>query len=382
MTSLLVTNDFPPKIGGIQSYLWELWRRLPPAETTVMTSPYAGAHEWDAAQPFRVVRRREKVLLPTPRIARDADALAREVGADVIFVDPALPLGAITGKLTAAPVVVVTHGAEITVPGRLPTRPLLGGVLRRAAGVVAAGSYPLAEAEHAAGGPVPALVVPPGIDPDRFRPAADAAERRAARDRLGLPADARIVLGASRLVPRKGFDVLIDAVTRLPRDVVAVVVGGGRDRSRLERRAERRGVADRVRFLGRVSEEELPLAHRAADVFAMLCRDRWGGLEAEGFGIVFLEAGSAGLACVAGRSGGSHDAVVDGETGFVVESRDVEAVAERLRELLDDPARRDAMGARARALAVRDWSYDRRVEPLARLAAGDLSVLRRSDRPR
>lgn len=375
MTSLLVTNDFPPKIGGIQSYLWELWRRLPAAETTVMTTPYAGDREWDAAQPFRVVRRRERVLLPTGRIARDADALARELGADVIFVDPALPLGAIVPKLTAAPVVVVTHGAEITVPGRLPTRPILGRVLRAAAGVVAAGSYPLAEAEHAAGRVLPALVVPPGIDPDRFRPAGDGAERRAARAHLGLPLDARIVLGASRLVPRKGFDVLIDALAQLPADVIGVIVGGGRDRDRLERHAARRGIADRVRFLGRVSEADLPIAHRAADVFAMLCRDRWGGLEAEGFGIVFLEAGAAGLPCVAGRSGGSHDAVVDGETGFVVEPRDVGAVVARLRELLDDPARRDAMGARARALAVSDWSYDRRVEPLARLAAGDRSVL-------
>jgi phosphatidylinositol alpha-1,6-mannosyltransferase len=375
MTSLLVTNDFPPKIGGIQSYLWELWRRLPPAETTVMTTPYAGDREWDAEQPFRVVRRPEKVLFPTGRVTRDTDALAREVGADVIFVDPALPLGRIVPKLTAAPAVVVVHGAEITVPGRLPTRPLLGGVLRAAAGVVAAGSYPLAEAEHAAGRRLPALVVPPGIDPDRFRPARDDAERLAARDALGLPRDARIVLGASRLVPRKGFDVLIDALVQLPADVIAVIVGGGRDRARLERHATRRGVADRVRFLGRVSDDELPLAHRAADVFAMLCRDRWGGLEAEGFGIVFLEAGSAGLACVAGRSGGSHDAVVDGGTGFIVPPRDVGAVAARLRDLLDDPARRPAMGARARELATTDWSYDRRVEPLARLAAGDLSVL-------
>lgn len=375
MTSLLVTNDFPPKIGGIQSYLWELWRRLPPAETTVVTTPYAGDRAWDAEQSYRVVRRRERVLLPTRRLTRDVDAIAREVGADVIFVDPALPLGWMVPRLTAAPVVVVLHGAEVTVPGRLPTRPLLGKVLRAAAGVVAAGSYPLAEAAHAAGRTVPSLVVPPGIDPERFRPARDEAERRDARAALGLPLDARIVLGASRLVPRKGFDVLIDALARLPADVVGVVVGSGRDRTRLERHAARRGVAGRVRFLGRVSDDDLPVAHRAADVFAMLCRDRWGGLEAEGFGIVFLEAGASGLACVAGRSGGSHDAVLDGETGWVVAPRDLDAVTNRLRALLDDPARRAAMGARARRLASTDWSYDRRVEPLGRLAGGDLSVL-------
>ena len=305
MTSLLVTNDFPPKIGGIQSYLWELWRRLPPAETTVLTTPYSGDRAWDAAQPFRVVRRREPVLLPSPGLARDVDELAREVGADVIFVDPALPLGLIGSRLRAAPWVVVLHGAEITVPGRLPTRRLLGRVLRSAAGVVAAGGYPLAEGVHAAGRALPGLVVSPGVDTERFRPSASDSERIEARVALGLDVDARIVLGASRMVPRKGFDVLIAAMSRLPADVQLVLVGDGRDRPRLERLVASRSLGARVRFLGRVSEEGLPLAHRAADVFAMLCRDRWGGLEAEGFGIVFLEAGASGLACVAGRSGRS-----------------------------------------------------------------------------
>ncbi|MGZ6953444.1 MAG: glycosyltransferase family 4 protein [Acidimicrobiia bacterium] len=377
MTSLLVTNDFPPKIGGIQSYLWELWRRLPPAETTVMTTSYGGDHAWDAQQAFRVVRRRQKVLWPTPGLARDVDALAREVGADVVFVDPALPLGRIVPRLHSAPAVVVLHGAEITVPGRTPIRPLLARVLGSAAGVVAAGGYPLAEAQRAARASLPALVVPPGIDPGRFRPPRDDAERIEARAHLGLPVDARIVLGASRLVPRKGFDVLVDALGSLPGDVVVAIVGGGRDRRRLERRAEARGVADRVRFLGRVSDADLPVAHRAADVFAMLCRDRWGALEAEGFGIVFLEAGASGLACVAGRSGGSHEAVLDGETGYVVDPRDVDGVAAHLRRLLDDPALRTRFGAAARARAESEWSYDRRVEPLARLATGDLTVLGR-----
>ena len=375
MTSLLVTNDFPPKMGGIQSYLWELWRRLPAAETTVMTTPYSGDRAWDAGQPFRVVRRRAPVLMPTRALARDVDALAREVGADVIFLDPALPLGMLTARLGAAPVVVVLHGAEITVPGRLPTRPVLGRVLRSAAGVVAAGGYPLAEAVHAAGRSLPSLVVAPGVDTERFRPAVDVAEQLAARAALGLDADARIVLGASRMVPRKGFDVLIAALGRLPRDVQLVLVGDGRDRPRLERLAAASSLSHRVKFLGRVSEEDLPLAHRAADVFAMLCRDRWGGLEAEGFGIVFLEAGASGLACVAGRSGGSHEAVVDGETGYVVDPRDVGEITSRLRRLLDDPALRGRLGAAARARAEAEWSYDRRVEPLARLATGDLSVL-------
>src|SRR5712671_4442042 len=99
MPSLLVTNDFPPKLGGIQSYLHELWRRLPPGETTVYTTAHAGAVVFDANQPFRVVRSRKKVFLPTPGLARDVDALARDTGAGVIFLDPMLPLGLIGPRL-------------------------------------------------------------------------------------------------------------------------------------------------------------------------------------------------------------------------------------------------------------------------------------------
>src|SRR3954452_15595125 len=120
MPSLLVTNDFPPKMGGIQSYLYELWRRLPPDETTVFTTPYAGAAEGDARQEVRIVRARQKVLFPTKALTLDVDALAAEVGADVIFVDPMLPLGLIGPRLRSAPYVVVAHGAEITVPASVP----------------------------------------------------------------------------------------------------------------------------------------------------------------------------------------------------------------------------------------------------------------------
>jgi phosphatidylinositol alpha-1,6-mannosyltransferase len=432
MSSLLVTNDFPPKVGGIQSYLWELWRRLPPDEVTVLTTPYAGAAEFDRAQPFRVVRDRDKVLLPTPALARRIDALARDIGAGVIFLDPALPLGALGPRLEAAPYVAVLHGAEVTVPGRLPgSRALLRRVLRSAAGVLAAGTYPADEAARAAGRPLPGLVVPPGVDVDRFRPAGYSATR-AIRRRYGLPETAPVVLGVSRLVPRKGFDVLIDAVARLARHrfrgsdpasgagrdgatgrageastavdaagapPVAIsgpgavpaaepdgppeageplhlaLAGTGRDRDRLARRAARAGIGDRFHLLGRVPDDDLAAVYAAADVFAMCCRERWGGLEAEGFGIVFLEAAACGLPAVAGRSGGAWEAVEDGVTGFVVDPLDAGAVAGALARLLDDPELRRRMGTRARARAETSFAYDglaARLEPLAR---GDLARL-------
>ena len=157
MTSLLVTNDFPPKIGGIQSYLYELWRRLPPSETTVFTTNYADDKAWDAVRKFRVVRAHESQFFPTSSLARRIDALAREVGATVIFVDPWLPLGQLAPRLRAAPYVVVVHGAEVTVPGRLPGSRALGArVLHRAAGVVAASEYSAAKRSGPRGSGSPA----------------------------------------------------------------------------------------------------------------------------------------------------------------------------------------------------------------------------------
>jgi phosphatidylinositol alpha-1,6-mannosyltransferase len=182
------------------------------------------------------------------------------------------------------------------------------------------------------------------------------------------------VFGASRLVPRKGFDVLIDAVGGVP-DAQLAIAGAGRDRARLERRAARAGLGDRVRFLGRVPDDDsYPRLFAAADVFSMPCRERWAGLEAEGFGIVFLEAAAAGVPVVAGRSGGSHEAVVDGETGMVVDGQ-VDDVRDAIVGLLTDDTRRLAMGAAARARAVAEFSYDGLVARLAPVVAGDLGDL-------
>jgi phosphatidyl-myo-inositol dimannoside synthase len=360
MRHLLVTNDFPPKVGGIQSYLWELWRRLPSEEVAVLTTPHAGASDWDRQQAFRVERTSERVLLPTPSLVRRIDAFAHCFEAELVLLDPALPLGLI-GPHLRHPYGLVLHGAEVTVPGRLPgTRAALRHVLRGADLVVSAGGYALAEAERAAGRVLPAVNVPPGVDVNRFGPLTDA-ERKDERQRFGFPVDGELVLGLSRLVPRKGFDVLIKAAARLidgfP-DLTVAIAGSGRDRRRLERVA--RGSAPvPVRFLGRVPEDALPQLYGCVDVFAMACRNRWFGLEQEGFGIVFLEAAAAGVPQVAGASGGSDEAVVDGETGFVVrDPRDPTEVAGRLRALFADAGRRREMGLAARRRAENGFSYD------------------------
>ncbi len=356
---LLVTNDFPPKIGGIQNYLWELWRRLPPADVVVHTTPHPGAEVFDAEQAFTVIRSREPWLLPHPVLARRVNRLAREHEVGVVILDPAVPAGLI-GPHLDLPYGVVLHGAEVTIPGRVPgTRQLLNRVLRGAVGVIAAGGYPAAEGERSLRRPLPTTIVPPGVDTDRFVPLTDP-ERRAARSRLGLPVDSPLIVSVSRLVPRKGMDTLIRAsplVAEHHPDVRVAIAGRGRDESRLRKLiAELEAPVD---LLGRVEDADMPGLYGCGDVFAMMCRTRWGGLEQEGFGIVFVEAAAAGVAQVAGRSGGAHEAVAHGATGLIVDEPDnVESTARAIIELLDDPHTRQRMGAAARDRAVAEFGYD------------------------
>jgi len=258
----------------------------------------------------------------------------------------------------------VLHGAEVTVPASLPgLRQVLARVVSGASLLICAGGYPAAQAARCLGGAnllPPVAVVPPGVDVERFRPLSET-ERREARRHLGLPDAAPLVVGVSRLVPRKGFDVLLRAATRLSEripDLVVALAGGGRDRPRLEREARRSGAP--VRFLGRVADAELPALIGCADAFAMCCRDRWLGLEQEGFGIVFLEAAACGVPVLAGASGGAPEAVHDGVTGLVCDRpRDADAVAATLLPLLADSELARRLGRAGRLRAERHHSYDR-----------------------
>lgn len=365
---LLVTNDFPPKIGGIQNYLWELWRRLPADDVIVHTTPHDGAKAWDAAQDFTVVRSREPWLLPQPMLVRRVNQLAESYDAEVVIIDPAVPAGLI-GPHLDRPYGVVLHGAEVTIPGRVPgTRRLLNRVLAGSVGVIAAGGYPAAEAERSLSAPLPpCTIVPPGVDVERFRPQTTA-EKTATRARLGLPADGPLVTSVSRLVPRKGMDTLIRASVELQADhpdLNVAIAGKGRDTGRLQKLIDQLDAP--VTLLGRIGDDDLVDLYAAGDVFSMLCRTRWGGLEQEGFGIVFLEAAASGVAQVAGRSGGAHEAVEHDETGLVVDDPDdPTAAAEAIGTLLADPDRRAAMADAGRRRAEAEFSYDKLAERLGR----------------
>jgi len=384
--TLLVTNDFPPKIGGIQSYLGELWARLDPATTAVLTaSSHEGATAFDLAAVERglaIDRVAARTLwAPTPTAGRAVDAAIRRHRPELVLYDPFAPLGRL-GARAGVPYGVVLHGAEVAIPARLMgARALSRAVLRGATVAVCAGSYPEAEARRAAGDQMPPVVqVPPGVDTVAFAPLA-AARRGEVRARLSLPLTGPLVTTVGRLVPRKGVDVLIAAVSALAGrwpDLTLCVAGDGRDRGRLVGLARRAGA--RVHFLGRLDEGDKIDLLGASDVFAQPCRSRWSGLEQEGFGIVFLEAAACGVPQVAGRSGGSYEAVVAGVTGEVVDRPgDPRAVAAAIEGLLADGPRRAAMGEAARQRAVASFGYD---DLAARLQAGLTAAMSKHPPPR
>lgn len=356
---LLVTNDFPPKIGGIQNYLWELWRRLPSDEVVVYTTPHANADEFDAAQPFTVIRSREPWLLPHPWLVRRINKLASDCAAELVILDPAVPVGLIGPHLNL-PYGVVLHGAEVTIPARIPgIRTLLNRVLKGAVGVIAAGRFAAQQGEQSIRSSLPISIVVPGVDTESFVPLAPAA-KTAARQQFGLPSEAPLVVSVSRLVPRKGMDTLIRAAVEMQHthpEVCVAIAGTGRDHKRLAALVSE--LSAPVKLLGRIANSDLPSLYGCGDIFAMLCRSRWRGLEQEGFGIVFVEAAAAGVAQVAGQSGGAHEAVIHDKTGLIVDDpTDPTAAAQAMSELLGNDERRQNMARAARERAEQEFSYD------------------------
>ena len=359
---LLVTNDYPPKTGGIQVYLHELWRRLEPQRAVVLTATSAPDTEsFDAASEIVVERIPAKTLfLPTWRAKGAIESAIKRHRPDLVLLDPAWPLG-LLGPRLSVPYGVVVHGAEVTAPGRIPiVASSIRYVLKHAAVVICAGSYPESEVRRIAAEYAPPIIqVPPGVDTTRFTPLAPPL-RAEVRTSLGLRADSFLVSSYSRLVPRKGMDTLIRAAARLKSQYpnLQVAIGGsGRDEKRLRELAKR--LEAPVTFLGRVPDDVLPAWLGASDLMVMDCRSRWLGLEQEGFGIVFVEAAATGVAQIAGRSGGSHEAVQNGVTGFVVgDSRSDDLLAKAIRTLMTDDGLRDQFGRASRAAAVErfDWN--------------------------
>ncbi|MFJ5935261.1 glycosyltransferase family 4 protein [Streptomyces sp. NPDC093071] len=376
--TLIVTNDFPPRPGGIQAFLHNMALRLDPERVVVYASTWKRGREgaeataaFDAEQPFTVVRDRTTMLLPTPRVTARATALLREHGCASVWFGAAAPLGLMAPALRRAGarrLVATTHGHEAGWAQLPAARQLLRRIGEGTDTITYLGEYTRSRIASALTPAAAGRMVqlPPGVDEKTFHPGSGG---DAVRARLGL-SDRPVVVCVSRLVPRKGQDTLIRALPGILRrvpDAVLLIVGGGPYERDLRRLAAETGVAGSVRFTGAVPWAELPAHYGAGDVFAMPCRTRRGGLDVEGLGIVYLEASATGLPVVAGDSGGAPDAVLDGETGWVVRGDSPEETADRVTTLLLDPELRARMGERGRAWVEEKWRWDLLAERLREL---------------
>ena len=357
---LVVTNDFPPRPGGIQSFVHGLVSRLPPDDVVVLTSRWRGWPEFDADAPYEVVRADTSVLLPTPAVRRQAVELLRSRECTAVWFGAAAPLGLLAPALRRAGaqrLVATTHGHEVG----WSMLPAARRLLRRIAGsvdvVTYLGEFTRGHLAAALGRHADRLArLTPGVDATVFRPGRGAAVRAS----LGL-ADRPVIVCVSRLMPRKGQDVLLralPAIRAVVPDAALLLVGGGPLRGDFERYVDRNALRDHVVLTGSAPAAELPSYFGAGDVFAMPCRSRFGGVDVEGLGMVYLEAAACGLPVVAGRSGGAPDAVRDGDTGVVVNGAAADDVAHAVSALLSDPARAAAMGARGREWVEREWSWE------------------------
>jgi len=361
--TLIVTNDFPPRRGGIQSFVHELALRLDPGQLTVYAPRWEGDAAFDAAQPFEVVRHPTSLMIGGPSVRRRAARLARSKQAEVVIFGASAPLGLITPVLRKAGVkkaIAITHGHEAGWAALPVARQLLRRIGDKTDVMTYLGEYFRVRVAGALSPRAAARMarLHPGVDAGTFHP--DQEARQAVRDRYGL-GERPVVVCVSRLVARKGQDTLLRAwptvIAQVP-DAMLLIVGRGPYAKSLRQLAGRTGISGSVIFTGPVPQEDLPAHYAAGDVFSMPCRTRRGGLDVEGLGIVYLEASATGLPVVGGDSGGAPDAILPGETGYVVGGRDVAALADRLAALLQDPAGARAMGEKGRAWVERDWNWD------------------------
>jgi phosphatidylinositol alpha-1,6-mannosyltransferase len=373
---LVVTNDFPTRQGGIEAFVLALCQRLDPSEVVVYTASMPGDRAYDATLPFPVVRDQTGTLLPTPAVARRTREVLRAEGCDRVLFGAAASLGLLAKGLREAGaerLAGLTHGHE-TLWAQLPAARLALRRIGRTTDVLTyLGEYTRSVIARALDPADAARMVrlTPGVDAETFTPSGEGA---AIREKFGIPDEAPVVVCVARLTARKGQDTLIQAWPHVLQDIPEarlLLVGDGPHRQALERLTDARGVRHAVTFVGPVPWAEIPPYFDAGDVFASPCRTRFGGLEPEALGIVFLEAQASGLPVIVGDSGGAPDAVLHGETGYVVDPYNPVAVAAKVTGLLRDPERARAMGKTGRDWVREEWSWTHSVETLRSVLALD-----------
>jgi len=361
---LLITNDFGPRAGGIETFINGLIERLPPGLTTVYTSSQGDTKEYDEKwlKEFgvRVIRDRTKILLPTPRISRRVTQLIKSQDIEVVAFGAAAPLALMAAacrRAGARRIVALTHGHEVWWARVFPFSLAIRHIGKNTDALTFLGEFTRQAISIALNTKSAAAMVKvaPGIDTAHFAPV----DSQKLKESLGL-SDKKVIVSVGRLVHRKGQDYLIQAMSAIMQEVPdahLLLIGEGPYREKLQKLVMRFSLEDNVTFIGRIQYSELPQYICVGEIFAMPSRSRFRGLEVEGLGIVYLEASACGLPVIAGSSGGAPDAVLEGETGVVVDGIDSAAIAVAAIEMLKNPEKSVVMGAAGREWIIDKWRW-------------------------
>jgi phosphatidylinositol alpha-1,6-mannosyltransferase len=374
--TLVITNDFPPRPGGIQTFGYEIVRRFDPESVTVLTSDWEGAAEFDAAQDFKIVRANTQTLVPSKSTLSMAREIVVAENITRVLFGAAAPLGLLASslrKLGVQNIVGMTQGHETgwaMTPGTRQALRKIGNDTDYLTYISEYTHKKIAKALSPAAAARMRRIVP-GVDTTEFSPA-NLSSGNQLRTELGWT-DRPVIVCVSRLMARKGQDELIRALPKIHQtapNASLIIVGDGPYRKDLERLVKKLRLENFVHLTGKVSQTELSKWYAAGDIFAMPCRTRMGGWDVEGLGIVFLEGSATGLPVIVGDSGGAVDAVIDGETGYLVDGTNTAEIADRIAYLFSNPDVAKKMGEAGRNWVTQEWTWDQNFKKLDGLLSG------------
>ncbi len=382
---LCITNDFGPRAGGIETFVIGLIERLPKHSVIVYTSSQEGSAPFDARwrEEFgvEVIRDRSRILLPTFRVGRNVQKLARERAITRVFFGAAAPLGLLSHglrKVGVKKIVALTHGHEVWWAKLWPFNRLMRRIGTGVDHLTYLGDFTRSAISKALSEEaIDSMVkIAPGIDTNHFAPQSESAQLKA---ELGLTGK-KVLVSVGRLVHRKGQDTLVEALPLILKEIPdahLMFVGEGPRKKFMQQRAEKLGISSHITFIGRIHYQDLPKYICVGDIFAMPSRSRLAGLEVEGLGIVYLEASACGLPVLGGLSGGAPDAVIDGQTGLVVDGTSPQAVARAAVHLLHNEAVAIELGMRGRQWIIDEWQWQKWAERFNTLLIEDQPFAKR-----
>ncbi len=362
--TLFITNDFPPRPGGIQTFVYEIVRRFEPSQVSVLTSSWAGDAQFDALHDFEVVRAKTQMLLPTKKTFALAKEIIERNQIEQVIFGASAPLGLLAGplrKLGIKKIVAFTHGHEV---GWAKT-PVTKQLLRKISNEVDVLTYltEYTKNQILKGLPKSAAAkmhqLLPAVDSQQFN-TSNRDQGNELRTQIGF-ADRPVIVSVSRLMARKGHDQLIKTLPKVQEQIpgaALVIVGEGPYRNKLEKLVGQLSLEQDVHFTGKVPFADLPKWYAVGDIFAMPCRTRSAGWDVEGLGIVYLEASATGLPVIAGDSGGAPEAVESDQSGYVVSGTNQDELVNRIVQLLADAQLRDQMGQFGRNWVQTNWTWE------------------------